>query len=88
MRLRTLTPAILLLLSAINLYSYLIMPKYPAIADSFACFGWPFHMYAEGGFVGTRKFIWTGLFANVIVALYVASIADITFIAIKNLKKS
>lgn len=88
MRLRTITPAVLLVFCAVNIYSYLIMPEYSTIIDGFVYFGWPFHMYENGGFVTIRKFIWTGLFNNVVVALYVASIADITFIAIKNLKKS
>lgn len=82
----TITLAVVLVFCAVNIYTYSIM--HTPIADGMAYFGWPFDMYAEGGLVGTKKVIWTGLFDNVVLALYVASVADIALIAIKNLRKS
>ena len=51
------------------------MPQYSTIDDGFVNFGWPFYMYAEGGFVGQEVIIWTGLIGNVFITLGAARIA-------------
>jgi hypothetical protein len=58
-----------------NLCSYYLMPQYSMIDDGFVYFGWPFDIYAEGGFAGTRVIIWTGVIGNVVLALCAARIA-------------
>jgi hypothetical protein len=63
-----------LLFCAANLYSYYKMPAYSTIDDGFVSFGWPFRIYVEGGFVGQRVIIWTGLIGNVVLAICVAEI--------------
>lgn len=60
---------------AANLRSYYLRPEYPTLADGFVYFGWPFYIYAEGGFAGTRGIIWTGLIGNVAVGLCVHRVA-------------
>jgi hypothetical protein len=54
---------------AANLYSYYQMPEYSTIDDGFVYFGWPFSIYAYGGYFGHPVTIWTGLVGNVFVAL-------------------
>jgi len=54
---------------AINLYSYYRMPEYSTIDDGFVYFGWPFSLYASGGFAGVSGVLWTGLIGNVFIAL-------------------
>ena len=76
--------AVVLVFCAVNLFSYILMLNHPYISHRMASFGWPFDMYAEGGFVTTTKeVIWTGLIGNVVLALYVASVAETAFTAIK-----
>ena len=65
---------------ALNIYSY--FTTY-GLMDAVTHFGWPFDMYAEGGFTGTKRVIWNGLFGNVIAALYVVCVAGIVRTAIK-----
>jgi hypothetical protein len=73
--------AVFLVFCALNIYSYVTMH---GPYDGMAYFGWPFNMYGAGGFMTwTRQVIWTGLIGNVIVALYVASVAEIARAAIK-----
>ena len=80
-RIPTITLAVVLVFCALNIYSYVTMH---GPFDAMTYFGWPFNMYGEGGFVTwTRQIIWTGLFGNVIVALYVASVAEIALTTIK-----
>lgn len=71
----TITFAVVLVFCAANIYSYFIMPEYSTLDDGFIYFGWPFDIYAEGGFVSTRGVLWTGLVGNVVLALCVARIA-------------
>jgi len=54
---------------AANLYSYYQMPEYSTIDDGFVYFGWPFSIYAIGGYVGLPVTIWTGIVGNIFVAL-------------------
>jgi hypothetical protein len=54
---------------AANLYSYYRMPEYSTMDDGFVSFGWPFSIYAFGGFWTHTVIIWTGLIGNVFVAL-------------------
>ncbi len=54
-----------------NLISYYLMPAYSTIDDGFVYFGWPFSIYAEGGFTGTRGIIWTGLIGNIVLPICV-----------------
>ena len=80
MRLRksTITLAVVIAFCAANIYSY-FMPDYPTLDDGFMYIGLPFAIYAEGGFAGTRGFIWTGLIGNVVLALCIARIATKIF---------
>ncbi len=59
---------IAILFCAANLVSYYRMPAYSTIDDGFVYFGWPFSIYAYGGFWSHAVFIWTGLIGNVFVA--------------------
>ena len=59
---------------AANLYSYYRMPEYSTMDDGFVSFGWPFSIYAFGGFWTHPVIIWTGLIGNVFVALSVSRI--------------
>ena len=77
----TITLAVVLVFCAVNIYSYFTM--HSPFYDGVAYFGWPLNMYVEGGLAGIREIIWTGLIGNAVIALYVASVADIAFIAIK-----
>ena len=56
-------------LCAVNIYSYLQMPAYSTIDDGFVYFGWPFKIYAYGGYFGHAVILWTGLIGNVFVGL-------------------
>jgi len=60
---------VVLLFCAANLYSYYRMPENSSIDDGFVYFGWPFSVYAYGGFWGHPVTIWTGIIGNVFVAL-------------------
>lgn len=66
---------VVVLFGTANIISYYLMPEYPAMDDGFVHFGWPFSLYAEGGFAGMRGILWTGLIGNVVVALCVIRIA-------------
>ena len=80
-RIPTITLAIVLAFCAVNICSYLTMHR--PFADAMAYFGWPFNMYGEGGFTGAKRVFWDGLFGNVVVALFVVSVADLVHAAIK-----
>ena len=54
---------------AANLISYYLMPEESTLSDGFVEFGWPFSMYAYGGFWTHSVYLWTGLVGNVFVAL-------------------
>jgi hypothetical protein len=71
MKSRTLTinVFIALLFCVANLFSYFLMPESSTIDDGFVVFGWPFSVYAYGGFFTHTVIIWTGLIGNVFVAL-------------------
>ena len=71
----TITRAVVLVFCAANIYSYFTMPQFSTIDDGFIYFGWPFAIYAEGGFAGTRGLIWTGIIGNVVLALCFTRIA-------------
>jgi len=58
-----------ILFCAANLLSYYQMPEYSTMDDGFVSFGWPFSVYAYGGFWTHSVIIWTGLVGNVFVAL-------------------
>ena len=58
-----------LLFSLANLCSYLRMPESSSMDDGFVYFGWPFSVYAYGGFWTHAVIIWTGIIGNVVVAL-------------------
>jgi len=57
------------LFAAANTYSYFHMQLYSTIDDGFVYFGWPFAVYAYGGYFGHPVVIWTGLIGNVFIAL-------------------
>ena len=56
-------------LIAANIYSYFRMRAVSTIGDGFVYFGWPFNIYASGGYSGHSVYIWTGLLANVAFAV-------------------
>ena len=56
---------------AANIYSYLRMPASSTIDDGFVYFGWPFNVYAYGGYYGHPVYIWTGMLANIAIATIV-----------------
>jgi hypothetical protein len=56
-------------LGTVNLFSYYRMPAYSTIDDGFVGCGWPFWLYASGGFAHYSFIIWTGVLGNVVVAL-------------------
>jgi hypothetical protein len=58
-----------ILFCAANFFSYYRMPEYSTMDDGFVYFGWPFHVYAYGGFWSHPVIIWTGIVGNVFVGL-------------------
>ncbi|HXS01792.1 MAG TPA: hypothetical protein VN724_14540 [Pyrinomonadaceae bacterium] len=58
----------------VNFISYYLKPEYSTLADGFTYFGWPFRIYYEGGFAGTRGIILTGLIGNLVLALGVSRV--------------
>jgi hypothetical protein len=62
-----------------NIYSYIRMPASSTIDDGFVYFGWPFNIYAYGGYYGHPVYIWTGLLANVVIAAIVGLIIGLAF---------
>jgi hypothetical protein len=47
---------------------------YSTMDDGFVDFGWPFKVYVYGGFWGHGEILWTGLFADGLIAI-LASVA-------------
>lgn len=58
-----------ILLVAINLYSYSQMGDYE-IADFYYEFGWPFPLYQAGGILHLELINWCGLIADTSVAIF------------------
>jgi len=54
---------------AANYYSYLRM-GYGFCDDCFITFGFPFELWGEGGYVTVRTILWSGLIANVSIAVW------------------
>src|SRR5688572_12637449 len=54
---------------AANYYSYLRM-GYGFFDDCFITFGFPFELWGEGGYVTVRTILWSGLIANVSIAVW------------------
>ena len=82
MKLRRLTIGIvasIALFVAANIYSYVRMPAFSTMDDGFVYFGWPFNIYAYGGYYGHPVYIWTGLLANVLIAGIVGVIIGLAF---------
>jgi hypothetical protein len=61
--------AVFILFSAANYYSY-IQIGYGFCDDCFITFGFPFELWGEGGFVSVRTILWSGLIANVSIAVW------------------
>jgi hypothetical protein len=61
--------AVFLLFIAANYYSYIRM-GYGFCDDCFITFGFPFELWGEGGFVTVRRILWSGLIANVSIAVF------------------
>jgi hypothetical protein len=61
--------AVFVLFFAANYYSYTRM-RYGFCDDCFITFGFPFELWREGGFVGGRTILWSGLIANVSIAIW------------------
>jgi hypothetical protein len=61
--------AVFSLLIAANYYSYLRM-GYGFCDDCFITFGFPFELWGEGGFVTVRTILWSGLIANISIAVW------------------
>jgi len=51
-----------------NYYSYIRM-GYGFCDDCFITFGFPFELWGEGGFVTSRTILWSGLIANLSIAV-------------------
>lgn len=64
-----------LVFGAANVIGYLLIPEWSTMDDGFVYFGWPFHIYARGGFAGVEVILWTGVIGNVVVALCVMRLA-------------
>jgi hypothetical protein len=63
------TLAVFSLFLAANYYSYLRMAQ-RSCADCFITFGFPFELWGEGGFVTVRTILWSGLIANISIAVW------------------
>ena len=59
----------LLLFLAANLYSYYRMPVSSTMDDGFVSFGFPFELYAYGGFFTHSVILWAGLIADISIAV-------------------
>ncbi len=62
---------VFILFIAANYYSYIRM-GYGFCDDCFITFGFPFDLWREGGFVGGRTILWSGLIADVSIAILVS----------------
>jgi hypothetical protein len=60
----------------VNFYSYYQMPEYSTIDDGCVYFGWPFSLYASGGYAGVSLILWTGLIGDLFVALAAIRLLD------------
>ena len=61
--------AVFSLFIAANYYSYIRM-GYRFCDDCFITFGFPFELWGEGGYVTVRSILWSGLIANVSIAVW------------------
>jgi hypothetical protein len=61
--------AVFSLFIAANYYSYIRMGN-GFCDDCFITFGFPFELWGEGGFVTVRTILWSGLIANVSIAVW------------------
>jgi hypothetical protein len=61
--------AVFILFIAANYCSYIRM-GYGFCDDCFITFGFPFELWREGGFVGGRTILWSGLIANISMAVW------------------
>ena len=61
--------AVFSLFIAANYYSYMRM-GFGFCDDCFITFGFPFALWREGGFVGGRAILWSGVIANVSIAIW------------------
>ena len=68
----------LLLFLMINYFSYLSFPK-PYISHALHKFGFPFAVYADGGFEYTEQILWFGLIADILTALSFSFILGFVF---------
>ncbi|HMH45953.1 MAG TPA: hypothetical protein VK557_20865 [Pyrinomonadaceae bacterium] len=59
------------LFTAANIYTYARMRAFSSIDDGFAYFGWPFNIYAYGGYFGHPVYVWTGMLANLVIVVIV-----------------
>ena len=69
------TLCVIAIFCAANLVSYLLMPESSTLDDGFVYFGWPFYIYARGGFFTHEVIIWTGIIGNLAIALCVIRLA-------------
>ena len=60
---------------AANVLSYLRMPAESSMDDGFVSFGWPFDVYAYGGYWTHTVIFWTGIIGNIFVAFVCYRIA-------------
>jgi hypothetical protein len=42
-------------------------------------FGFPFHLYMEGGFFSFKEILWLGLFADILIAIAFSFLIGLTF---------
>ena len=60
---------VFLLFIAANFYSYVRM-SYGFCDDCFISFGFPFPLWEEGGFATVRHILWSGLIADLSIAIW------------------
>ena len=67
-----------------NIYSYYDMPESSTMDDGFVEFGWPFAIYAYGGFWTHSVILWTGLIGNLVLAICVGRVFSKAIETFKN----
>lgn len=68
----------LVLLAAVNYYSYLISGK-SQTSHSVQKFGFPFTVYEYGGSVTFERILWFGLIADILIAVIFSLIVGLIF---------
>jgi hypothetical protein len=62
-----------------NYFSYLHNVCSDGIDDCGWSFGFPVHLYMEGGFISSKKIIWLGMFTDILFALTFSLLVGLVF---------